>query len=91
MSNWNDDRLDEFSRRTDESFGELRAEMREGFAQVDQSFGKVDQRFEKVDREFKDVRAEIKEVRGEIHRLTNTLLAAGAVVTASIIGTGILS
>ncbi|HEU4738083.1 MAG TPA: hypothetical protein VFS54_03250 [Solirubrobacterales bacterium] len=37
MDNWNDDRLDEMSRRMDEGF----KEMREGFARMDARFEKV--------------------------------------------------
>jgi archaellum component FlaC len=41
MDNWNDDRLDELSRRMDAGF----KEMREGFARMDERFQQVDQRF----------------------------------------------
>jgi hypothetical protein len=37
MDSWNDDRLDEMSRRMDEGF----KEMREGFARIDQRFEKM--------------------------------------------------
>lgn len=37
MDNWNDDRLDELSRRMDEGF----KEMREGFARVDRRFERL--------------------------------------------------
>jgi hypothetical protein len=52
---------------------------------------RLDELSARTDAGFKEVKAEIKDVRTEIHRLTNTLLAAGAVVVASIIGTGILT
>jgi hypothetical protein len=48
MDNWNDDRLDELSRRMDEGF----KEMREGFARIDKRFEQVDKRFEAVDQKF---------------------------------------
>jgi hypothetical protein len=38
MDNWNDDRLDEMSRRMDEGF----KEMREGFARIDERFERVE-------------------------------------------------
>jgi hypothetical protein len=48
MSTWNDERLDELSRRTDAGF----VEMRQGFARVDAEmkagFAKVDERFERL-------------------------------------------
>jgi hypothetical protein len=37
MDSWNDDRLDEMSRRMDEGF----KEMREGFARIDERFQKM--------------------------------------------------
>ena len=37
MENWNDDRLDELSRRMDEGF----KEMREGFARIDERFERL--------------------------------------------------
>jgi len=48
MDNWNDNRLDEMSRRMDEGF----KEMREGFARIDGRFERlersVDKRFERL-------------------------------------------
>ncbi|HEX6780921.1 MAG TPA: hypothetical protein VF125_02700 [Solirubrobacterales bacterium] len=43
-ANWNDDRLDELSRRVDEGF----KEMREGFARVDAKFDRVSERIDKL-------------------------------------------
>jgi ribosome assembly protein YihI (activator of Der GTPase) len=43
-TNWNDDRLDELSRRVDEGF----KEMREGFARVDAKFDRVSERIDKL-------------------------------------------
>lgn len=48
MENWNDDRLDELSRRMDAGFKEMREEMREGFARMDKRFKQVDKRFERL-------------------------------------------
>jgi hypothetical protein len=52
MDSWNDERLDELSRRMDAGFKELCEEMREGFARVDKRFEQVDKRFEQVDKRF---------------------------------------
>lgn len=48
MDSWNDDRLDELSRRMDDGFKELRGEMQDGFARIDQRFEQVNQRFERL-------------------------------------------
>ena len=52
VENWNDDRLNELSRRMDNGFAKVDREMKEGFARVDgemkEGFAKVDRRFERV-------------------------------------------
>ena len=49
VENWNDDRLDEMSRRMDAGF----KEMRDGFARVDARFAQMDAKFEaKFDKLF---------------------------------------
>jgi len=48
MTEWNDGRLDDLSKRMDEGF--LNVEKR--FEQVDKRFEQVDKRFEQVDRRF---------------------------------------
>ena len=41
VDRWNDDRLDELSRRMDAGFRELREETREVFARIDQRFERL--------------------------------------------------
>ena len=59
VESWNDERLDELSRRVDDGFKEMRAgfarvdkEMKEGFARVDsemkEGFVRVDAKFDKL-------------------------------------------
>lgn len=55
MENWNDDRLDELSRRVDDGFKEMRdgfarieKEMKEGFSRVDAKFNDVDAQFDRL-------------------------------------------
>jgi predicted nuclease with TOPRIM domain len=48
VENWNDERMDELSRRVDDGF----KEMREGFARIDTRFDRVDQKFDRVDERF---------------------------------------
>jgi hypothetical protein len=63
VENWNDDRLDELSRRMDNGFKELKGEMKAGFAKFDSEmkagFAKVDSEmkegFASVDRRFERV------------------------------------
>jgi hypothetical protein len=48
VDSWNDDRLDELSRRMDEGFKQINSEMKEGFKKIEDRFEKSDARFEKV-------------------------------------------
>ena len=41
ISTWNDSRLDEFSRRTDESFSEVKAEIKEVRAETKEGFAQM--------------------------------------------------
>lgn len=59
MDNWNDDRLDELSRRMDEGF----KEMREGFARIDQRFEQVATR--------EEAKEQAGAVNGRFDRLEN--------------------
>jgi hypothetical protein len=95
MSSWNDKRLDELSRRTDEGFKEVRRqfekvdqefkavrqEMKEGFARVD---GEMKGGFAKVDQRF-------ERIDERFHRLWGTLVFVSFGIIASIIATGILT
>jgi len=73
MDSWNDERLDELSRRMDAGFKEMREEMREGFARVDKRFEQVDRRFEQVDKRFE--RLYYVMITGSIGLVTSVLLA----------------
>jgi predicted nuclease with TOPRIM domain len=73
-TNWNDDRLDELSRRVDDGFKEMRA----GFARIDEKFDRVEKKFDRIDARFDGV--------GErIDKLIFTMWAAGGAVAATAI------
>jgi ribosome assembly protein YihI (activator of Der GTPase) len=44
VETWNDERLDELSRRVDDGFKEMRA----GFARIDAKFDQVDNKFDRL-------------------------------------------
>lgn len=52
VENWNDDRLDELSRRVDNGFAKVEREMKEGFAKVDgemkEGFAGINDRIDKL-------------------------------------------
>lgn len=78
VERWNDDRLDELSRRMDAGFGE----MREGFAKVDQE---MKEGFAQINARLSEL-ATRKEVQALDDRLF-TLICALIVVIGGIIGT----
>ena len=82
VENWNDDRLDELSRRMDAGFEETKVEMREGFAKVDremkEGFAKVEEGFAQINRKLDQLpsREEIDHRFEAVHRETNQRLDA---------------
>lgn len=76
VENWNDERLDELSRRVDDGF----EEMREGFARVDremkEGFARVDAKFDQVDNKF-------DRLGGRIDKLIFTTMATGGAFAAT--------
>jgi len=98
MDNWNDDRLDELSRRMDDGF----KEMREGFARIDKRFetmvtrnemkeliASINVRFDGVDKRFERVEREVKDgfelVHQRIDRLYYALVTALFGLVVSVI------
>ena len=69
---WTDERLDDLSAKVDQGFSEVKTKMREGFARMEARFEKIDERFEKIDERF--------------HDLNLTLIGAGAVIIATLLG-----
>ena len=78
MESWNDERLDELSRRMDAGF----KEMREGFARVDQEMKKS---FARIEASLSEL-ATRKEVQAVDDRLF-TLICALIVAISGIVGT----
>lgn len=75
VENWNDERMDELSRRMDAGFNE----MRQGFARVDRE---MKEGFTRVDGEMKKGFAQVGD---RIDRLTNTVIIGGAGFSAAIV------
>ena len=90
---WTDERLDDLSVKVDQGFSEVKTEMREGFARmearfekIDERFEKIDERFEKIDQRFEKVGERFEKIDGRFHDLNRTLIGAGAVVIATLLG-----
>jgi len=75
VESWNDERMDELSRRMDDGF----KEMREGFARVDRE---MKEGFTRIDGEMK---VGFAQVGDRIDRLTNTIIIGGAGICAAIV------
>jgi hypothetical protein len=79
VENWNDERLDELSRRVDNGFKETKGEMREGFDRLErvmsEGFAQINERF--------------AETNGRIDRLMFTLLIGALGLIGTLIGTAL--
>ncbi len=91
VENWNDDRLDELSRRMDAGFEktatkvELNAvknEMNLRFGEIDRRFGEVGKRFDKID-------TQLLNINDRLDRLHHTLLIGACGLIAAVIANGI--
>lgn len=80
VNRWNDDRLDDLSRRMDEGFKEMREgfarmvtreEMKELIVAINARFDQIDRRFEQVDRRFDQVDKRFEQVDKRFERLEN--------------------
>jgi hypothetical protein len=100
VDNWNDDRLDELSRRMDdgfkemrESFKEVRAEMvtreelKELIASINVRFDQIDKRFDQVDKRFEQVDKRFDRLENRVDRLYYGCLA----LLVFLIGNSIVS
>jgi hypothetical protein len=83
-NSWNDDRLDELSRRTDEGF----KEMREGFARVDREMKEIKDGFAQVPTR-EEMSQRFSQLDARFDRLHHTLIVAGATVVAAVLVNGI--
>jgi hypothetical protein len=91
MENWNDDRLDELSRRMDEGFKETKGEMREGFDRLERAmsegFAQIDTRFAQIDTRFAQIDTRFAQTNERIDRLMLTLLIGALGLIGTLIGT----
>jgi hypothetical protein len=91
VESWNDERLDELSRRMDSGFEKmatkveltaLRDEANLRFDEVNRRFGEVGKRFDKVD-------TQLLHIHDRLDRLNHTLLVGACGVIAAVMANGI--
>ncbi|HET8815309.1 MAG TPA: hypothetical protein VFM51_10190 [Solirubrobacterales bacterium] len=105
VENWNDDRLDELSRRMDAGFEKmatkteltgLKNEMNLRFDEVSGRFGEVDRRFDEVSgrfgevgKRFDKIDTQLLHINDRLDRLNHTLLVGACGVIAAVLANGI--
>ncbi|HVD37927.1 MAG TPA: hypothetical protein VNC15_03755 [Solirubrobacterales bacterium] len=84
MDSWNDERMDELSRRVDAGFEKAatKVELRALKDETNLRFDAVDKRFDKVD-------TQLLHIHDRLDRLNNTLLIGICSVVAAVIANGI--
>ena len=91
VESWNDDRLDELSRRMDESAKETREEMRSGFNEMKGAMREGFDRLERTMSEgFAETNGRISETNGRIDRLMLTLLVSALGIIGALLGAAAL-
>ncbi|HEX6153141.1 MAG TPA: hypothetical protein VFZ19_06410 [Solirubrobacterales bacterium] len=91
VESWNDDRLDELSRRMDAGFEKAatKEEMNLRFDEVDRRFDEVYRRFDEIGGRFGEVSAQFAHINDRLDRMNNTLLVGAFGVIAATIANGI--
>jgi tetrahydromethanopterin S-methyltransferase subunit G len=69
---WTDERLDDLNTKVDQGFTDLKAEMKEGFEQVDKRFEQLDKRFDRMEDRY--------------YELNRTLIGAAVALAVAFIG-----
>ncbi|HWN73167.1 MAG TPA: hypothetical protein VNN15_05100 [Solirubrobacterales bacterium] len=88
VENWNDDRLDELSRRIDAGF----KEMRDGFARIDRRFEQMGEHYatkDETNRRFDKLDSQLLHINDRLDRMNNTLLIGTFGVIAALIANAI--
>lgn len=104
VESWNDERMDELSRRMDKGFEEtatkvelsaLKNEMNLRFELVDERFGEVGKRFDEVNGRFGEVGKRFEKIEGQLvhindrlDRMNHTLLVGAFGVAAAVLANG---
>lgn len=95
VENWNDDRLDELSRRMDAGFAEMatKAELTDLKDDMNRRFGEADARFGRfegsVSARFNKIDNQLAHINDRLDRMNNTLLVGSLGVIAALIANGI--
>jgi uncharacterized protein YicC (UPF0701 family) len=102
VENWNDERLDELSRRMDKGFEEAatKVELSALKNEINLRFDRVDERFDRVDEHFKEfdgrlgrfegsITSQISDIGDRLDRLSNAVIVGAFALIAAVIANGI--
>jgi archaellum component FlaC len=91
VESWNDERLDELSRRVDAGFEKAatKEEMNLRFDEVDRRFDEISGRFGEVGGRFDKIDTQLLHINERLDRLHHTLLVGASGVIAAVIANGI--
>jgi len=91
VENWNDERLDELSRRMDAGFEKAatKVELTAVKDEMNLRFGEVDKRFDQVDTRFDKIDAQLLHITDRLDRMGNSMLVGAFGIIAALIANGI--
>jgi hypothetical protein len=91
VESWNDERLNELSRRVDAGFEETatKVELTALKDETNLRFDEVNRRFFEVDRRFDKIDTQLLHIHERLDRLNHTLLVGAGGVIAAVIANGI--
>lgn len=95
VESWNDERLDELSRRIDKGFAEAatKVELIATKEEMNLRFGEVDRRFneisQQVSRGFAEVNAQLGRLNDRLDRFVSTFVIIGGTAAAAVIGNAV--
>jgi hypothetical protein len=95
VENWNDDRLDELSRRIDAGFEKAatKEETNLRLDAVDKRFDEADRRFteigQQMSRGFAEVNTQLGRLNDRLDRFVSTFVIVSATVAAAVIGNAV--
>jgi uncharacterized coiled-coil DUF342 family protein len=91
VDSWNDERLDELSRRMDAGFARTatKEEMNLRFGEVNRRFGEVNRRFGEVRENLSEINSHLSAINDRLDRMNHTLMLGAFGLIAALIANGI--
>jgi uncharacterized sporulation protein YeaH/YhbH (DUF444 family) len=84
VESWNDERMDELSRRVDSGFRQTHEEVREGFAEISRKLDRIPTR-EEIDHRFEGTEGRINRVNNRLEHMVWALFAIGGGLLGNVL------